>query len=330
MHAIRQYEFGGPEKLVWEEVPDLSPAADQVRIDVRASGVHLVDTSIRKGDIAHTPWGLPDLPMTPGREAAGVVDAVGEDVDPAWVGKRVVAHLGFASGGYADSAVREVTAVHEIPEGAGFAQALAVIGTGRTTLIVLHYAGLSADDTVIVTAAAGGIGNLLVQEAKRVGAFTVGLAGGPEKARRVLDAGADAAVDYRAEDWSASLERALEGREATVLLDGVGGEAADTAFEQIVPGGRVLVFGWSSGSAVPVDAQRLMDRGVSFIPSLGPHAVAAAGGLPKLEREALRRLAQGEWRPLVSRFPMDGAAEAHRALEERLTAGKVVLERAES
>src|SRR5688500_8448958 len=117
MHAIRQYAFGPAENLLHEEVEDPSPGPGQVRIAVRAAGVHLMDTSIRAGSADELPFPLPDLPMTPGREVAGVVDAVGEGVDEGWLGRRVVAHLGLASGGYAEFAVREAEAVHVLPDG---------------------------------------------------------------------------------------------------------------------------------------------------------------------------------------------------------------------
>ena len=113
MFAIRLYEFGPPENLTYETVDDPSPSAGQVLIDVAAAGVHLIDTSIRRGEAG--PFPVPDLPMIPGREVAGIVTAIGDGVDAQWVGKRVVAHLGFASGGYAERAARDVGAIHEIP-----------------------------------------------------------------------------------------------------------------------------------------------------------------------------------------------------------------------
>src|SRR5438105_9150650 len=136
MHAIRQYEFGAAQTLRHEQVDDPQPGPGQVRIAVTAAGVHLLDTTIRAGR-AGGPFALPELPMTPGREVAGTVDAVASDVDSAWLGKRVVAHLGQASGGYAELAVTSAGQLHEIPAGLSDADAVAMIGTGRTTLAVL-------------------------------------------------------------------------------------------------------------------------------------------------------------------------------------------------
>jgi NADPH:quinone reductase len=141
MHAIRQYEFGPPESLLYEELPDPVPAEGQVRIAVEAAGVHLIDTAIRRGE----PWGypVPDLPMVPGREVAGKVEVVGPGVDEAWIGRRVVAHLGPVSGGYAERAVASADALHEIPGDLAAAAAVAAIGTGRTAVAILEVAALA-------------------------------------------------------------------------------------------------------------------------------------------------------------------------------------------
>ncbi|GAA1674768.1 zinc-binding dehydrogenase [Glycomyces endophyticus] len=324
MHAIRQHEFGGPEVLVYEEVADPEPGPGQVRIAVRAAGVHLLDTVFRNGD-KDSPYPLPELPTTPGREAAGIVDAVGEGVEPSWIGKRVVTHLGFASQGYAEQAVREVESVHEIGEGVDFGEAVAMIGTGRTALLILSVGPVQADDVVIVPAAAGGIGTLLVQAAKHAGAYVIGLAGGADKVRQVAANGADAAIDYRAADWADVLDRALEGREATLFFDSVGGEVGRAVFERLGFGARMVVFGWSAGKATEATVEEIVGRGLSVSGALGPKIVAKMGGLPALERRSLAELAAGRLRPAVHPFKLAEAAEAHRALENRGTTGKVVL-----
>ena len=195
MHAIRLHAFGPPESLRYEHVEDPRPGPGQARIAVAAAGVHLIDTALRAGR-AMGPLALPELPTIPGREVAGVVDAVGPEVDEAWLGRRVVAHLGLAGGGYAELAVRETGALHALPEGLADDAAVAMIGTGRTALAVLEVAALTSADVVLVTAAAGGLGSLLVQAARHAGATVVGAAGGPDKAQRVRELGADVAVDY--------------------------------------------------------------------------------------------------------------------------------------
>ena len=322
MRAIRQQEFGGPDVLVLKELPDLSPAPGEVRIAVAAAGVHLLDTSLRRGE-AGGPFGVPELPMTPGREVAGVVDAVGPDVDEAWLGRAVVAHLGAASGGYADQALADVASLIPLPEGVAPADAVAMVGTGRTALGVLAEAQLTADDVVLITAAAGGMGTLLVQAARHVGAFVIGTAGGPAKVDLVRSLGADLAVDHTAEDWPALVRAA--GRPVTAVLDGVGGTVGRSAFELIAPGGRLVLFGYSAGSPTPLDAGDLFSRGVAVTAAVGPRMFARPGGIRALAEEAVSQLAAGRWRPVVHPFPLSDAAAAHRALVERATTGKVVL-----
>ena len=210
MHAIRQHAFGGPDTLSYESVPDLDPADGQVRILVEAAGVHLLDTKIRSGE-SGGPFPLPDLPMTPGREVAGRVDVVGSDVDASWIGRRVVAHLGQASGGYAEQALAPVSSLHELSPGVPAEIAVAMVGTGRTAMGILEVADLTATDVVLVTAAAGGLGALLVQAAKAAGAVAAGAAGGPAKVALVRDLGADVAVNYRSPDWPDALRTGLAG-----------------------------------------------------------------------------------------------------------------------
>jgi NADPH2:quinone reductase len=228
MYSIRQYGFGPAENLRHEKADDPEPGPGQVRIRVGAAGVHLVDTAIRAG-VGGGPFPLPTLPMTPGREVAGRVDAVGDGADGAWLGRRVVAHLGQASGGYARLAVAPVTALHTLPDGLGDAEAVAMIGTGRTAVAILEIAALTPDDVVLVTAAAGGIGGLVVQAARDVGAVVVGVAGGPAKAARVRELGVTAAVDYRVADWPEQVRTVLGGAAPTVVLEGVGGELGRAA-----------------------------------------------------------------------------------------------------
>ena len=222
MKAIRQYHFGGPEQLVYEEVPDPTPAAGQVRISVEASGVHLVDTTIRAG----TSFGAlsrPALPMTPGREVAGVVDGLGADTDQTWLDKRVVVHLGAASGGYASSAVAGTSDLFVLPDHVTAADAVAMVGTGRTALGILEVAAPRSDDVVVVTAAAGGVGALLVQAAKTAGATVIATAGGAGQGSVVKRLGADAVIDHRAEHWPDAVRAAAAERPITLALDGVGG-----------------------------------------------------------------------------------------------------------
>ncbi|MQY38126.1 2-haloacrylate reductase [Streptomyces sp. RB17] len=322
MHAVRLYAFGPAENLTYEQAPDPVPGPGQVRIAVAAAGVHLIDAALRAGHRGPLPE-RPALPTVPGREVAGVVDALGDGVDGLWLGRRAVAHLGFAPGGYAELAVTDVDRVHEIPANLDFAAAVAMIGTGRTALGIVGFAEPGPDDVVVVPAAAGGIGTLLVQYARNAGATVVGLAGGAGKTARVRANGADLAVDYTDTAWPATVRARLGTRQATLVYDGVGGEAARQAVALLGPGGRHLVFGWSA-EGIGQGTGHLVE-GVSQS-VLGPDMLRRAGGLRALELRALAEAAHGRLRPAVTRFPLARAAAAHRALENRDTIGKVVLE----
>jgi NADPH:quinone reductase len=295
MRAIVQRAFGGPEQLRLEEVAEPLPRDGQVLVEVEAAGVHFVDTTIRDGE-PFGPSGVAELPMIPGREVAGRAE-----------GRPVVAHLGLANGGYAERALAPAEAVHDLPEGADPVDAVAMIGTGRTAMVLLERAELTGDDVVLVTAAAGGLGVLFLQAARNAGATAIGLAG-PAKLPLVAAFGA-APVDYTAPAW-----RQLVQETPTVLFDGVGGPAGRTAAELLAPGGRVVSHGWASGE--PTDYAGL---------ELDVRRLARPTDLRPYEEAALAALTAGELRPLVTSFPLAAAGAAHAALERRTTVGKVVL-----
>jgi NADPH:quinone reductase len=325
MHAIRLHAFGPPENLRYEQVDDPSPGPGQIRIDVAAAGVHVIDTTIRSGR-AGGPFPLPELPAIPGREVAGVVEALGAEVDEAWLGRRVVGHLGIASGGYAELAVIGADALHEVPEGVADDAAVAMIGTGRTTMAILEVAELTTADVVLVTAAAGGIGSLLVQAARRAGATVVGVAGGAAKVEHVRALGADVAIDYSAPGWGEAVRAALGDREVTVALDGVGGALGRDALELIGIGGRLILFGFSSGEPTRLTVGDLYSKGLTASAAIGPRILRRPGGMRELEEQALAAAGSGRLMPLVGqRFALADAAAAHAAIEARATVGKTVL-----
>ncbi|MGV9311816.1 zinc-binding dehydrogenase [Streptomyces sp. NPDC003691] len=331
MHAVRLHTFGPAENLTYEEVPDPVPGPGQVRIRVAASGVHVLDTSLREGEQGPYPE-PPALPTIPGREVAGTVDAVGEGTDPGWLGRRVVAHLGLNPGGYAELAVTGAERLRPLPDGLGEAEAVAMIGTGRTALGILHYADLGPDAIAIVSAAAGGIGTLAVQYAKNAGATVIGLAGGPAKVARTLANGADLAVDYTGPAWPEQVRDYLGDRRATVYLDAVGGATGRAAVGLLGKGGRHLVYGWAgengphSGEPLLLTEEEQAALGVETVYVLGPVLLAPVGGdIRVLEDRALAAAATGRLAPAVQRFPLARAADAHRALETRASMGKVVL-----
>ncbi|QHY96385.1 Quinone oxidoreductase 1 [Streptomyces sp. S4.7] len=331
MHAIRLHAFGPAENLVHERADDPVPGPGQVRIAVAAAGVHVLDTALREGGQGPLPHPV-ELPTVPGREVAGTVDALGEGTDPSWLGKRVVAHLGMVPGGYAELAVTDAARLHETPDNLDAAEAVAMIGTGRTTMGILQFTTLGPEDVAVVPAAAGGIGTLLVQYAKNAGATVVGLAGGPAKVARVTENGADIAVDYTLPGWPGKVRALLDGRPATVVFDSVGGDTGRAAVDLLGKGGRHIVFGWAGegildGEPLTYTKEEQAARGITSEGVLGPVMLQKAGGdVRVLEARALSEAAAGRLRPAVMRFPLADAARAHRAIETRGTMGKVVLE----
>jgi NADPH2:quinone reductase len=325
MHAIRLHAFGPAENLRYEEVEAPEPGPGQVRIAVQASGVHLLDTRLREGE-RMGPLPLPDLPAIPGREVAGVVEVAGADVDPDWLGRRVVAHLGTAGGGYAERAVAPVASLHAVADHVSAEIAVAAIGTGRTALAILEIAAPGPEDTVLIPAAAGGLGALLTQGALRAGAEVVALAGGPEKVARAHELGATFAFDYNNPAWPEAVRDALDGSGVSVFLDGVGGGTGRQALDLVAAGGHVVVFGWSSGEPTEITTMDVVGRGITVDGAVGPRIMSRPGGLRGLETAALAAVAAGELAPLVNApFALADAASAHVALETRGTVGKVVL-----
>jgi NADPH:quinone reductase len=324
MKAIRQHAFGGPQELRLEHLPDPHPAEGQVRIRVESAGVHLLDTVIRRGDAG--PRARPDLPMTPGREVSGIVDEAGPGAGERLLGLPVVADLGLASGGYAEFAVTRAESLHVLPPGLDADSAVAMIGTGRTAMAILELAAPAAGDVVVITAAAGGIGTLLVQAAHAAGATVVGVAGGQPKVSLARELGASSAVDYSRPGWPDAVRAALGGRPVTLALDGVGGDIGRAALELLGPGGRLVMFGSSSGALTALSASDIYARGITVSAAVGARILQRPGGLRPLERTALEAAAAGRLTPVVGqRFPLADAAAAHEAIESRATTGKVIL-----
>lgn len=322
MRAIRLHEFGPADHLVLDDLPDLSPGTGQVRIAVAASGVHLLDTTIRQGQEGG-PMPLPELPTIPGREVAGVVDRVGDGVEETWLGRRVVAHLGTVPGGYAEQAVTAVGSLFSVPEDVSLVDAVAAVGTGRTALGVLELEPPGAGDVVLVPSAAGGLGWLLVQAALDAGATVVAAARGRERVERLAVLGAHLVADYGRPDWPDRVRESVGA--LTLVYDGVGGEVGRAALELLGPGGRLVMFGFSSGAPTRFDSGDVVARGLTVGWSLGPRMMALPGGIPGLAARSLDRLAAGDWRPLTTTYPLGEAGRAHADLEQRRALGKVVL-----
>ena len=313
MRAVVIREFGPPEVLEPAEVAEVRAEPDEVVIEVEFANVTFVETQVRAGRPPH-PSMLPALPAILGN---GVGGTVGEGSP--WAGRQVVASLN-GTGGYAERAVSPVARLIGIPDGLAMRDAVALLADGRTALALVRHADLRAGETVLVEAAGGGVGTLLVQIARRAGARVVALAGQPRKLALARDLGADVTVDYSHDGWERQV-RDLAGQ-VDVVFDGVGGDIGLAAFGLLGAGGRFCPFGMASGSFAPVPPDLARDRQVTVR--------AGAGGSPEelaeLARTALAEAAAGRLRPVVGQeFELAEAARAHAAIEARQTVGKTLL-----
>jgi NADPH2:quinone reductase len=313
VRAVVIREFGPPEVLEAAEVADVRAERDEVVIDVEFANVTFVETQVRAGRPPH-PSMLPVLPAVLGNGVGGTVG----DGNP-WAGRRVVASLN-GTGGYAERAVSSVARLIGVPDGLTTRDAVALLADGRTALALAGRADLRAGETVLVEAAGGGVGTLLVQIARRAGARVVAVAGQPRKLALARDLGADVTVDYSRDGWEQQV-REVAGQ-VDVVFDGVGGDIGLAAFGLLGTGGRFCPFGMASGSFAPVTAELAQERQVTVR--------AGAGGSPEelaaLARTALAEAAAGRLRPVIGQeFELAGAARAHAAIEARETVGKTLL-----
>ena len=323
MHAIRLHGFGPATNLVLDELADLEPGPGQVRIDVEAAGVHLIDTMLRRGETG-TPIPLPELPTILGREVAGVVDRVGPGVDEAWVGGlRVAAHLGPVPGGYAGQAVTAVAALIAVPD------ERRLPGRDRGPRHRPHRAGSpGARATAEERRGLGPVGRGRARLVPRPGsgwrrATVVAGAGSADRVAALAALGADLTVDYSLPDWPDQVRERTGA--ITLAYDGVGGDVGRQALELLRPGGRLVMYGFASGSPTRFDADDVIERGITVGWSLGPRLMGLPGGIKGLAERALDTVAEGDWRPLVTTYPLAEAARAHADLEQRRALGKVVL-----
>ena len=317
MRAVWLREFGGPEVLVAGEAADPVAGVGEVVVEVAYANITFVETQFRAG--GKGPFRA-ELPMVPGNGVGGVVAAVGEGVDGAMLGRRVVSSTG-GSGGYAERVAVPAAGLYQVPEGLALDDAVALLADGRTAAMVLAAAEVAAGDTVLVEAAAGGVGSLLVQLARAAGARVVAVAGGERKLALARELGAELAVDYRSDGWDRRIREALAGDGVDVVLDGVGGAIGRTAFGLLGIGGRIVSFGLSSGEWAGIPEAEATALGVRIL-----SAKASPEAMRGFTEAVLAEAAAGRLRPVIGqRFPLDRAAEAHRAMEARSTLGKTLL-----
>ena len=313
--------FGGPEALTTQELPDPAPGPGEVVVEVEVADVLWVETAIRRGEgqgyFDHRP------PYVPGNGVAGRVGAVGDGVDPAWMGRAVLAHTGNR-GGYAERAAVPVGALAAVPEGLDLTTAAALLHDAPTALALADGTGIDWGDPVLVVGASGGLGLLSVQLALDRGARVVAVARDERKIARIEELGADAVIDSERPGWVERARAALGGAGADVILDNVGGEVGEAAFAAIAPGGRFSGHGTPSGRFAAIDPAEAASRAVTLRGIEGVQQTPA--GLTRLTERALALAAEGRIRPVIGQtFPLSGAAQAHAAIEGRGVFGKTLL-----
>ncbi len=320
MKAIRIAQYGPAEVLQLAELPGPTPGPGQVLVRLEAAGVNFIDIYHRRG------WYPLALPFTPGQEAAGVVTAVGPGVTEVASGDRVAYSGG--GGSYAEQNVVPADRLVPVPEAIDLQTAAATMLQGMTAHYLAHSTfPLAPGHTTLVHAAAGGVGQLLVQLARRRGAGVIGTVSTEEKAALAREAGADAVIRYTEVDFHAETMRLTGGAGVDVVYDSVGQDTFERSLDCLRPRGLLALYGQSSGRVPPFDLQALNRKGSLFItrPSLG-HYTATREELLARAGDLFRWIAAGELRVRLDRaFPLAEAAAAHRYMEARQSKGKVLL-----
>jgi NADPH:quinone reductase len=320
MKAIRVHAPGGPDALRYEAVPEPAPGPGQALVKIDAAGVNFIDVYQRTGLYKVA------MPFTLGQEAAGTVTAVGAGVSEPRVGARVA--YSSVMGAYADYAAVPADRLVALPDGVSTRQAAAAMLQGMTA----HYLAtttypLKPGHACLVHAAAGGVGLLLCQVARRQGARVIGTVSTPEKAALARDAGAHEVILYTEQDFEVEVKRITGGAGVEVVYDSVGKTTFDKSLNCLKPRGYMVLYGQSSGPVGAFDPQVLSQRGSLFLtrPTLG-HYIATRAELGARAGEVLGWIARGEVKVRIEReLPLAQAAEAHRLLEGRKTTGKVLL-----
>lgn len=322
MHGIICHEHGPPEVMQWEELPEPTASPGEVVVEAEAIGVNFVDTMRRSG--GHP--AAPPVPFTPGVELVGRVISVGAGVSRFTVGDRVIGRC-QTHGSYAQQVAVEERFTVPCPESIPAADAAGLFVNPQTAYHALVTMGRTEpDDIVLVTAAAGGVGLAAIQMAKALGAQVIALAGSDDKLALTKDVGANHAISYRDSDWPAQVRAATNGRGADIVLESVGGATTTGCVDCWAEGGRMVVFGKASGETGYIPGDQLL---------FGNRAVLGLAVGIVIEDEFLMRTAMDHIVDLYESgqlkihtgltLPLSDAAEAHRQLEARQTAGKIVL-----
>jgi len=320
MKAIQVHQTGGPEALQYVDVPTPEPGEGQVLVKIEATGINFVDIYIRRG-LYKRP-----LPFISGSEAAGVVEAVGPNVQTFKVGDRVASTV--FSGAYAEYSVVPAEKLVSVPLEVDLISAAAVMLQGMTAHYLLYSTyPVKAGETILVHAAAGGVGLLLVQMAKKLGATVIGTVSTEEKAQLAREAGANHIIRYTEVDFEEETNRLTDGKGVPVVYDSVGQSTFDKSINVLQPRGYMVLFGQASGPVPPFNLNVLNAKGSLFVtrPSLGHH-IANREELLWRSGDLFKWLTTDELSLRIDRqLPLADAAEAHQLLAGRKTAGKLLL-----
>lgn len=319
-HAILVRETGAADVLGWEPHDPGAPGPGQLRVKLRAAGLNFIDVYFRSAQYPMT------LPFVPGLEGAGIVEAVGPDVEGFAAGDRVA--WSSVPGSYAETLLAPQASLIHVPDGVDDQTAAAVMLQGMTAHYLAHATHeAQPGETALVHAAAGGVGLLLIQMLKRAGVTVLGTCSTHEKEALARAAGADHVIRYDECDFAARVREISDGRGCDVVYDSVGQATFEGSLASLRPRGLLALFGQSSGAVPPFDLQRLNQGGSLFVtrPSLA-HYIATREELEMRAGDVLGAVASGDLSVRVgASFVLERACDAHRALEGRQTTGKVLL-----
>jgi len=319
MKAIRVNKFGDPEVLSYEDIPLPGPKENEVRVKIEAAGVNYIDIYHRTGLYPN------DIPFTPGMEAAGVVDAVGKNVSEIKKGDRVAYAMNMGS--YAEYAIVPAWMLAQIPDDIDTNTACAAMLQGMTAHYLTHSTfKIKKNDTILLHAAAGGVGLLLTQIAKKLGVRVIGTVSTDEKAKLAKEAGADEIILYTKQDFEEEVKKLTDDGGVDIVYDSVGKTTFEKSIKCLKNRGYLILFGQSSGPVPPLDL-KLLYEGSLFItrPSL-KYYVASREKLLQRTNDLFQWISNGELKLRIHKeFPLSKAKEAHKALESRKTMGKLLL-----
>jgi NADPH2:quinone reductase len=319
IHAIRIEQHGGPEVLQFKQISLPAPSPGQARVRIHAAGLNFIDIYRRRGDYPT------DLPTTPGLEASGVVEAIGEGVTDVSVGERV-AYTG-QPGAYAEASIVEASSLVPIPQSMSFADAAAFPLQGMTAhYLINEYHKPKPDMAVLIHAAAGGMGLLLCQWAKHLRAMVIGTVSTKEKAELAFKAGCDHVINYAEQDFVTEVKRITGNSGAELIIDGVGKDTFPGDLEAVSLRGTIVVFGSASGRIDPISPNVLQQKSVRLCGGSLFNYLLDRNELLMRAQDVTQGIQAGWLKLNVNHeFQLKDAAEAHRLLESRKSTGKIVL-----